>query len=195
MKCGRTPPGPVPAGLACLTMSGQGRPSVDVHAVLETEEWRELFGEALRLSGFWNRTAGVTVAVVVGSVAAAALGLPTAPTAAVAGTALAAVAVFAGTYALVGPRLRRPTAAQERLAVRWQVAADRIEAYRGDERLTLDWTDVDQVVVTRRLIVLRRGERREVLGLPRRVATPVGETLITDWAEDSGAVVTRRASA
>jgi len=188
------PPAGPRAALACCFVSGHGRPSVDVHTSLESVEWRELFAEALRLSGFWAWTAGVTAVVLVAASAAAALGTPLPTTLAAASTALAAVAVFTIGYTVVGPRLRWPRLTPDVLAVHWRVHADRIEAHRAGSRFDLDWHDVDQVVVTHRLVVLRLGERREVLGLPRRAATPLGESLITGWAEDSGAEVVRRRS-
>ena len=159
---------------------------------LEPVEWRELFGEALRLSGFWARTAAAAAVVVVATAAAAALGAALVPAVAIAATALAALGVFTLGYSVIGPRLRWPRIDPDLLAVHWRVRSDRIEAERAGDRYDLDWNDVDQVVVTARLVVLRLGERREVLGLPRRAATPLGESLITSWAEDSGAEVVRR---
>jgi len=173
-------------------VSGHGPPSVDVNTSLEAVEWRELVAEALRLSGFWGRTAAVAVVVLVAAVAAVILGASAPITVAAASTALAVLAVFTFGYTVVGPRLRWPRIAPDVLAVHWRVHADGIEADRAGSRYDLDWNDVDQVVVTSRLVVLRLGERREVLGLPRRSATPLGESLITGWAEDSGAEVVRR---
>jgi hypothetical protein len=173
-------------------VSGHGRPSVDVHSVLEASEWRELFAEALRLSGFWARTAAGTAVVVLTAIGALFLGAPALPTAAVGATALAALGAFTAAYALLGPRLRWPRITPDQLAVHWRVQADRIQADRAGTRFDLDWNDVDQVVLTRRLVLLRLGDRRGVLGLPRRAATPLGESLIATWAEDSGAEVVRR---
>ncbi|HEY6793093.1 MAG TPA: hypothetical protein VI248_00245 [Kineosporiaceae bacterium] len=173
-------------------MSGHGRPSVDVHAVLEAPEWRELFGEALRLSGFWARTALAAATVVLITAAALVLGAAGPAALAIGTTAVSALATYATAYALVGPRLRWPRIAADQLTVHWRVQADRIEADRAGTRFELDWNDVDQVVVTRRLVLLRLGDHGGVLGLPRRVATPLGESLITTWAEDSGAEVVRR---
>jgi hypothetical protein len=165
---------------------------VDVNAVLEASEWRELFAEALRLSGFWARTALATAVVVLVTLAAVFLGAPRLPAVATGTTAVAALTAFTAAYALVGPRLRWPSVAPDQLTVHWRVRADRIEASRAGTRYDLDWNDVDQVVVSRRLVLLRLGDDRGVLGLPRRVATPLGESLITSWAEDSGAEVVRR---
>jgi hypothetical protein len=173
-------------------VSGHGRPSVDVQTSLESAEWRELVGEALRLSGFWARTAALAALVLVAGVSAAVLGTPLTLTAVTALTALAALGTFTVGYTVIGPRLRWPRVSPDLLAVHWRVHAERIEAHRAGTRYDLDWNDVDQVVVTPRLVVLRLGERREVLGLPRRVATPLGESLIIHWAEDSGADVVRR---
>jgi hypothetical protein len=166
-----------------------------VQTSLEAAEWRDLFAEALRLSGFWARTASLAVVIAVAALGATALGARPAPAVGIAATALAVLGVFSVGYAVVGPRLRWPRLSPAARHVRWQVHADRIEAERGTARITLDWHDVDQVVVTRRLIVLHLGERREVLGLPRRAATALGEALITNWAEDSGAEVVRRRGA
>jgi hypothetical protein len=163
-----------------------------VHTVLEAPEWRELFAEALRLSGFWVRTAAATAAVVLITAGSLILGAPGLPAMATAIVLLIGLGAFTTAYAVVGPRLRWPRIPPDQLRVHWRVQSDRIEADRAGTRFDLDWNDVDQVVVSRHLLLLRLGDQRGVLGLPRRAATPLGEALITSWAEDSGAGVVRR---
>jgi len=184
-------PDPTP-GHTVPTVSEPGRPSVDVRTALEAAEWRELVGESRRLTGFRLRTALGAALVVAAATACAVLGMPVATAATGAAVLLAALGSFALAYAVVGPRLSWPRIGTERLTVHWRVHADGIEAERAGHRLILVWTDVDRVVVTRRLIVLHLVERGEVLGLPRRAATDLGEELVTAWAEDSGAEVVRR---
>jgi len=176
-------------------VSGPGRPTVDVVAQLHPAEWRELFREDLRLSGFWSRTGAAAAVVPVAGASAVVLGVPVRLAATITLVAVVAVGAFAAALIALGPHLRWSRLSPEALAVRWQVGEDRILTHRAGDRLDLVWTDVDQVVVTRLLVVLHLGERREVLGLPRRAATPLGESLITGWAEDSGADVVRRGRA
>jgi hypothetical protein len=189
-----TPPPEGRTGLACCSVSGHSRPSVDVQTSLQAVEWRELLAEALRFSGFWTRTGALSTVIVITAAAAATLGIPLTPVLAAGATALATLGAFTLSYTVIGPRLRWPRIPPELLSVHWRVMADRIEAHRAGVRYELDWNDVDQVVLTPSLVVLRLGERGEVLGLPRRTATPLGESLIITWAEDSGAEVVRRRS-
>jgi len=182
-------------GPTVRSVSGPGRPTVDVAAQLRPAEWRELCREDLRLSGFWSRTGAVVAVVPVAGAAAVVLGVPDRLAATTTLVALVAVGVCAVALVALGPQLRWSRLSPDVLAVRWQVGPDRIRAHRAGDGVDLVWTDVDRVVVTRLLVVLHLGERREVLGLPRRAATPTGESLITGWAEDSGADVVRRGRA
>ena len=174
-------------------MSASARPSVDVSTSLDAEEWRELYVDALRLSGFWARTAGLAAAVIAAAAVAVVLRQPAARTVALAGLALAALAAWTAGYVWAGPRLRFPRVEAELRSAHWRVEPDRIATERSGAPVTLEWTDVDRLVVTRRLLVVQLGDGR-TYGLPRRTATPVGEALIARWAEDSGADVVRRTS-
>jgi hypothetical protein len=171
-----------------------GRPTVDVQTVLEPAEWRALYRQALRLGGFWTRTAALAIAVVVATTVAVALGAPWRPAGEIATALLAGIAAYTASYLWIGPRLSGlgARAAAGAGPTRWRISAESVRADRQGFHLDLSWQDVDRVVITRNLIVLQLDGHSDVLGLPRRSATRLGEDLISQWADDSGAYVLRR---
>jgi hypothetical protein len=175
-------------------MAAPARPNIDVHGTLDDAEWLELYRESLRATRFWAWLAIAAAVTVLAAGVSAAFGAPTGWDAAVTLAVLGVLVMYAFGYVWLGPMLRcRRVGAAER-TMHWRIGAERFAAEQAGRRLELRWPDVAEVRVTRRLLALRLRGDRGVLGLPRRDATALGESLIVGWAEAAGARISGRRS-
>jgi hypothetical protein len=170
-------------------VSTPARPSIDVQGTLDDAEWLELYRESLRASPFWSWLLILAGLAVLAAVLAVVLGAPLPWAASGAVAALGLLTTYTLGFVWLGPMLRcRRVEVAERTA-HWRIGAERFSTDRAGDRLDLRWQDVEQVRVTRRLVAFRLRGGRGVLGLPRRDAAGLAESLIVGWARAAGTKV------